>query len=78
MRATRNWTVSLPEKLARAAERAARRDRLTKSALVREALQLYLSERRWRALQRATSVRAQALGIRTEDDVDRLVHELRR
>jgi metal-responsive CopG/Arc/MetJ family transcriptional regulator len=68
----------LPEKLARAAERAARRDRLTKSALVREALQLYLSERRWRALQRATSVRAQALGIRTEDDVDRLVHELRR
>ncbi len=74
----RKWTVSLPLDLAQAAERAARRDGVTRSAFLREALRQFLQERRWRNLQRQTARRAQALGIRTEEDVDRLVHELRR
>jgi len=78
MRTTKTWTISLPPRLVREAERMAREENRTKSELVREALRLYMEERRWRKLQQKTARQAQALGIRTEEDVDRLVHELRR
>ncbi len=78
MRTTTTWTISLPPALAREAERTAKEENRTKSELVREALRLYIQERRWRKLQRETALRAQALGIRTEEDADRLVHALRK
>lgn len=78
MRTTKTWTVSLPPQLGREAERAAKEENRTKSELVREALRLYLEDRRWRKLQRKTALRAQAVGIRTEEDVDRLVHAVRK
>ena len=78
MRTTKTWTISLPPKLLREAERAAREEDRTKSELVREALRFYLEERRWRKLQRKTALQAEALGIRTEEDVDRVVHEVRK
>jgi CopG family transcriptional regulator/antitoxin EndoAI len=78
MRATKTWTISLPPKLVREAERTAKEENRTKSELVREALRFYLEERRWRKLQRQTALRAQGLGIKTEEDVDRLVHEVRK
>lgn len=77
MRATKTWTISLPPKLVKEAERTAREENRTRSELVREALRFYLEERRWRKLQRKTALRAQALGITTEEDVNRLVHEVR-
>ena len=78
MRISRTWTVSLPPELVREAERAAKAERRTRSELVREALRFYLEERQWRKLQRKTALRAQVLGIGTEEDVDRLVHEVRK
>lgn len=78
MRTTRTWTISLPPALVREAERTAKEENRTKSELVREALRIYLDERRWRKLQRKTAFQAQALGIRTEEDVDRLVHAVRK
>lgn len=78
MRTTKTWTVSLPPKLVREAERAAKEEHRTKSELVREALRMYLEEHRWRKLQQKTAVQARALGIKTEEDVDRLVHSSRR
>lgn len=77
MRTTKTWTISLPPQLVREAERTAHQEHRTKSELVREALRLYIAERRWRTLQQKTALHAQALGIRTEEDVDRLVHEVR-
>jgi metal-responsive CopG/Arc/MetJ family transcriptional regulator len=77
MRATKTLTVSLPPQLARETERTAREERCTKSELVREALRFYLQERRWKKLQRETARRAETLGIRTEEDVDQLVHDAR-
>ena len=47
MRTTQTWTVSLPPNLLRDAERAAKEEDRTKSELVREALRLYIEERRW-------------------------------
>ena len=78
MRTTRTWTISLPPALVREAERAAKEENRTKSELVREALRIYLDEQRWRKLQRKTAFQAQVLGIRTEEDVDRLVHAVRK
>ncbi len=78
MRTTKTWTISLPPQLVREAERMAREENRTRSEFVREALRLYLEERRWRKLQRQTALQAQALGIRTEEDVHRLVHEVRK
>ena len=78
MRTTKTWTISLPPKLVREAERTAKEENRTKSELVREALRFYLEEQRWRKLQRKTALQAQALGIRTEEDVDRLVHAVRK
>ena len=73
MRTTRTWTVSLPPNLIREAERTAKEEDRTKSELVREALRVYIEERRWRKLQRDTAARAEVLGLRNEDDVARLV-----
>ena len=78
MRTTQTWTISLPPKLRQEAERTARDEDRTKSELVREALRMYIEERRWRKLQREASARAQALGLRSEDDVNRLVHSVRK
>ena len=78
MRTTRTLTVSLPPGLVREADHTAKEENRTKSELVREALRMYLEERRWRKLQQKTALRAQALGIRTEEDVDRLVHAVRK
>jgi CopG family transcriptional regulator/antitoxin EndoAI len=73
MRTTKTWTVSLPPGLVREAERTAREEGRTRSELVREALRTYMEERRWRKLQRDTAARAAALGLRSEEDVERLV-----
>jgi len=78
MRTTQTWTVSLPPRLIKEAERVAKEEDRTKSELVREALRMYIEERRWRKLQRQTAIKAQALGIKTEEDVDRLVHSVRK
>lgn len=77
MRTTSTWTISLPPKLRQDAERTAKEERRTKSELVREALRFYIEERRWRKLQREAAAKAQALGIASEEDVDRLIHSMR-
>lgn len=78
MRTTKTWSISLPPKLEKEAERAAREENRTKSELIREALRRYLEGRRFRKLQAYGAQRAGDLGIVSEDDVDRLVHEYRR
>jgi len=57
-------------------EQLAKKERRTKSELVREALRRYIEDREWEAVRAYGSVRARALGI-TEADVDRLIHEHR-
>jgi len=78
MRTTKTWTVSLPPNLVREAERTAKEEDRTRSELVREALRVYIEERRWRKLQRDTAARAAVLGLRGEEDVERLVDTVRR
>jgi CopG family transcriptional regulator / antitoxin EndoAI len=77
MRSTKTWSISLPPSLVKEAEEAAKEEHRTKSELIREALRQYLEGRRFRKLQVYGAKRARELGIVSEDDVDRLVHEYR-
>jgi CopG family transcriptional regulator/antitoxin EndoAI len=77
LRTTKTWSISLPPKLVKEAERAAKEENRTKSELIREALSRYLEERRFRKLQAYGAKRAKELGIVSEDDVNQLVREYR-
>lgn len=71
-------TISLPPAMLKDAEQIAAKEHRTKSELVREALRRYIdAERGWRALQRYGQAQAKKLGIRTEEDVARVVKEFR-
>lgn len=78
MRTRKLITISLPPAMLKDAEQIAAKEHRTKSELVREALRRYIdAERGWRALQRYGQVQAKKLGIRTEEDVARVVKEFR-
>ncbi len=77
LRTTITWSISLPPRLGKEAEKAAKEENRTKSELIREALRRYLEGRRFRKLQSYGAKRARELGITTEEDVDRLVHQYR-
>ncbi len=77
MRATKTWTISLPPGMEHEALMVARQEHRTKSELVREAIREYVASRRLQAIQRTLVAKARQRGIRTEDDVDRVIHELR-
>jgi predicted transcriptional regulator len=70
-------SVSLPADLARELARIARLEHRTKSGLIQEALRHYLEARQWRALQRDIQARARQLGLESEDDVERLLDDVR-
>lgn len=79
-RTTKVVGFSLPPAMARAIEQTARAEQKTKSELLRdmwEAYQIVNEEKEFGMLQRAMSrhARSQGLEIRTEADVDRILHQ---
>lgn len=79
-RVTKTLTVSLPPQLYEEVERIAEQEHKTKSELFRDMLRVYedfLDERRWRRLRRTGAESASKLGVKTEADIERLVHEAR-
>ncbi|MEK7269990.1 MAG: ribbon-helix-helix protein, CopG family [Planctomycetota bacterium] len=62
-------TVSLPEKIACDLDRAAAKEGLSRSDIVRESLQEHLFLRRFRDLQRRIGAKARARGLHTDQDV---------
>ena len=79
-RTTRTLTISLPPRLYEEVERLAREENKTKSELFRDMVRVYedfLDERRWRRVRRRGAESARELGVKTEADVERLIHEAR-
>lgn len=77
-RSTRVISVSVPEALARELDRMAEEEGISKSELVTLMARSYKRERaeaELLELQRIFAPRALALGITTEEDVDRIVFE---
>ena len=77
MRTTKVLSITLPEPMLERAKQRALKENRTMSELVREALRSYETGRTLAELQVYGQERAREMGITTEDDVDRLLHEYR-
>ncbi len=76
MRNTRTLSVTLPPDMLKRAQSIARKESRTMSELIREALRHYERRSWWDDINAYGRSKADGQGIR-EQDVDRLVHELR-
>jgi len=75
LRTTKIWSISLPPEMVKEAESVARKERRTKSELIREALRNYLNELKWRDLFRYGEMKAR----RKESikEIEQLIDEAR-
>ncbi len=64
-----NLTISLPKKIRTELEKVARDEGLSKSEIVKSALQDYLFIRKFQELRAKMMAKAQANGIFTDEDV---------
>ena len=71
-------SFTFPKAMVKEIQDIAKEERKTKSQLVRDAVNRYIQEKKWHSLQMKAALRARALGISSEQDVDRLVHQYRR
>jgi predicted transcriptional regulator len=76
MRSTKTLSVTLPPDMLKRAQSIAKRESRTMSELIREALRHYERRSWWDQVNEYGRARAERQGIR-EEDVDRLVHEVR-
>jgi len=77
LRTTKLITISLPPELLKKIEKLARKENRTRSEFFRETVRQYLAKEEWRELNRYARSVADKAGIKTEEDVDRLVNESR-
>jgi Arc/MetJ-type ribon-helix-helix transcriptional regulator len=80
MRTAKTVSITLPPDLLAKAQELAQREHRTMSELFREALRRYMQggDAAWEALLTRTRAQGRALGIATEEDVERLSDEYRR
>ena len=71
-------SFSLPLEILRQTEELAKSEKKSKSEVVSEALKKYYVMKQWEVLREFGARQAKRLGVRNEDDVDRLIHEIRR
>jgi metal-responsive CopG/Arc/MetJ family transcriptional regulator len=80
-RTSKVLAVSVPPETAKDFEALAEQEGRNKSEMFREMLRIYQSFRetgRFETLQRYGAARARAVGVTTEEDVQRLIEEARR
>jgi metal-responsive CopG/Arc/MetJ family transcriptional regulator len=76
MEAQRTITVSLPANVVEELDKMAREENTTRSQILRTAIDQYSrSGRIWKQIYKWGEEAAKDLGIKTEEDVDRLIHE---
>jgi predicted transcriptional regulator len=83
MRTAKTVSITLPPDLLLKAQQCAAEEHRTMSELFREALRRYVNERRavddqaWRELLDYGQAKGRELGVTSQEDVDRLIHEHR-
>ena len=77
MRLTKLISFSIMPDFFKEVEKAAREENRTKSELIREALRRYLEDREWEKLTRYARKKSAETGIRTEEEIQRVVDESR-
>ncbi|MGA7104450.1 MAG: ribbon-helix-helix protein, CopG family [Candidatus Deferrimicrobiaceae bacterium] len=78
MRSSRILSISVPPSLWEEIGKLAERERMTRSELLRVAAREYIRSRSWADLRKKGARTALKFGIKTESDVDRVIHEMRR
>ena len=78
MRTTRVVSITLPPALFEQAKALAKAENRTMSELLREALRSYQREQKLNRIASFGKMRAEMAGVQTEEDVVRLVREVRR
>lgn len=79
-RTTKTITISLPPKMVKEVERLAKTENKTKSQLFRDMIAVYeeyIAEKEWRELRRFGNETAKKLGITSEEDVYRIINEVK-
>lgn len=74
----RKTSITLPASLEEQLKSQADHEHRSLSGIIQEAARYYLNIRNWEYLQKKTATAARRLGIRNEDDVDQLIHKIRR
>ena len=77
MRTTKLITISIPPELLKKVEKLARKENRTRSEFFRETVRQYCAKEEWRELNSYARSFAGKAGTKTEEDVNRLVHESR-
>ena len=77
MRKTKLITISIFPELLEKLNRIAKEESRTRSELLREAMRRYIEEREYQAIIRYAREKAEKTGVKTEEDVYRLVGESR-
>jgi len=78
-RTTKIVNLSLPPQIYKQVEALAKQRETSRSEILREALKQYVaSERRWQQIRKWGEKTAKKLGIKDEEDVDRLIHDFRK
>src|SRR5260370_24302907 len=78
MRTTKVLSITLPERMLDSVKKRAKKENRTMSELVREALRRYEASQWLAEVQAYGQERAAAVGVLSDEDVDRVVHEARR
>lgn len=71
-------SLSLPREMAEEIEKRAKKQGKMKSEYLREAIRQYLEREKWRELQKEFSLRARRLGVNTEEDIEKIIDEIRK
>lgn len=78
MQRTQTLNIALPKDLLKKADKVAKMEYRNRSELIREALRVYLNDRkRWGELFKYGKEMGKRAGIKSEKDVNRIVYEFR-
>ena len=79
VRTSKIVNFSLPPEVHRQVDELAQQRKTSRSEVLREALKQYIaSERRWQQIRGWGEETARELGIKSKEDVDRIIHEYRK
>ncbi len=76
---TITFNLSMPSDLLKLVDKQAKSEHRSRSELFRDAAREYiLRDKKWKSLQRYGAAQAKKMGLRTEEDVVRMIHEFRK
>ncbi len=68
-------TITLPPQLLKVANKIAKEEGRSRSELFRDAIRAFLWKRRWEAIQTYGAKKAKEMGIKTDEDIERIIDE---